>query len=183
MDHTTLIRQHAWDHSHIEVVDFNKDNHPDLLITNGDNAEIENYPPKPYHGVRLPLNDGKNNFNEAFFFPQYGAYRALAADFDEDGDLDIVSIAYFGRHDLTPDAGFVFLRQDKPLEFSAHTLPASGDGRWLTMDVGDIDQDGDIDIALGALNDGPSQKYFPKEFNDRWWKNPVPVLILKNRAK
>jgi hypothetical protein len=51
------------------------------------------------------------------------------------------------------------------------------------MDTGDIDQDGDIDIALGALNDGPGQDNFPPQFNNQWQKNPVPVLILKNRTK
>jgi hypothetical protein len=178
-----LMRHPAWGHSHIEVVDFNKDNHPDLLITNGDNGELDDYPPKPYNGIRLHLNDGKNNFIETFFFPQYGAYRAVAKDFDGDGDLDIASIAYFGRYDLSPDTGFVYLQQDKPLEFSAHSLPASRSGRWLTMDTGDIDQDGDIDIALGALNDGPGQDNFPPQFNNQWQKNPVPVLILKNRTK
>ena len=178
-----LMRQPAWGHSHIEVVDFNKDGHPDLLITNGDNGELDNYPPKPYNGVRLHLNDGKNNFREAFFFPQYGAYRAVAEDFDGDGDLDIASIAFFGRHDLSPDTGFVYLQQNKPLEFTSHTLPAARSGRWLTMDAGDIDKDGDIDIALGALNDGPGQGNFPPHFNDQWRKNPVPVLILKNRMK
>ena len=179
----TLERHPAWGHSHIEVLDFNKDGHPDLLITNGDNAEIKNYPPKPYHGIRLHLNDGRNQFNKEFFFPQYGAYRAMAADFDEDGDLDIASIAYFGRHDITPKAGFVFLRQDKPMKFSAHTHPTTLDGRWLSMDVGDIDMDGDFDIALGAMNEGPSQEHFPEKLNARWKKNPVPVLILKNRSR
>ena len=178
-----LMRQPAWGHSHIEVMDFNKDGHLDLLITNGDNGELENYPPKPYNGIRLHLNDGKNNFNETFFFPQYGAYRAVAEDFDGDGDLDIASIAFFGRYDLSPDTGFVYLQQDKPLEFTAHTLPATQGGRWLTMDAGDIDKDGDIDIALGAFNDGPGQDNFPPQFNDQWQKNPVPVLILKNRTK
>ncbi len=178
-----LMRHPAWGHSHIEVVDFNKDDHPDLLITNGDCGEYEKYPPKPYNGIRLHLNDGKNNFSEAFFFPQYGAYRAVAEDFDGDGDLDIASIAFFGRYDLSPDTGFVYLQQDKPLEFSAHTLPASRSGRWITMDTGDIDKDGDIDIVLGALNDGPGQANFPPQFRDQWQENPVPVLILKNRIK
>ena len=178
-----LMRQPAWGYSHIEVVDFNKDSHPDLLITNGDCGEYEKYPPKPYNGVRLHLNDGKNNFKETFFFPQYGAYRAIAEDFDGDGDLDIASIAFFGRYDLSPNTGFVYLQQDKPLEFTAHTLPASRSGRWLTMDTGDIDKDGDIDIALGAFNDGPGQGNFPPQLNYQWEKNPVPVLILKNRTK
>ena len=183
-EHRMILTRHpAWGHSHIEVVDFDKDSHPDLLITNGDNGESENNAPKPYHGVRLHLNDGNNNFNEAFFFPQYGAYRAMAEDFDEDGDLDIASIAYFGRYDLSPNTGFVYLQQDKPLKFTAHTLPASRSGRWLTMDTGDIDKDGDIDIVLGALNGGPVQNNLPSQFYDQWWDNPVPVLILKNRTK
>jgi hypothetical protein len=165
------------------VVDFNKDGHPDLLITNGDNGEIDNFPPKPYNGVRLHLNDGKNNFNEAFFFPQYGAYRAVAKDFDGDGDLDIASIAFFGKYGLSPDTGFVYLQQDKPLEFTAHTLPASRSGRWLTMDAGDIDRDGDIDIALGSYNHGPAPRGIPPQMIEQWKNNPTPVLILKNRTK
>lgn len=178
-----LMRQPAWGHSHIEVVDFNKDSHPDLLITNGDNGELSNYPSKPYNGVRLHLNDGKNNFKEAFFFPQYGAYRAIAEDFDGDGDLDIASIAFFGRYDHSPDTGFVYLQQDKPLEFTAHTLPATRGGRWLTMDTGDIDKDGDIDIALGAYNLAQGEVVIPPQFSEKWKNNPVPVLILKNSTK
>ena len=178
-----LMRQPAWGHSHIEVVDFNKDGHPDLLISNGDNGELNNYPGKPYNGVRLHLNDGKNNFNDAFFFPQYGAYRAVAADFDGDGDLDIASIAYFGKYDLSPNTGFVYLQQNKPMEFAAYTLPATRSGRWLTMDVGDIDLDGDLDIALGSYNVGPASGSIPPQFIEQWKKNPVPVLILKNRTK
>ena len=44
--------------------------------------------------MRILLNEGLDSaaqlkFREAFFFPMYGAYKAFARDFDEDGDLDI----------------------------------------------------------------------------------------------
>lgn len=47
--------------SYVSAVDFDRDGDLDLLYTNGDNADYS-YREKPYHGVRLFLNDGKNHF-------------------------------------------------------------------------------------------------------------------------
>jgi hypothetical protein len=66
--------------------------------------------------------------------------------------LDIASIAYFADYKLNPNAGFIYLRQDKSLQFSAHTLPEADRGRWITLDAGDVDRDQDIDLVLGAYN-------------------------------
>ena len=173
-----LPRQPMWGHSHIEVADFNNDQHPDLLITNGDNGELDPALSRPYHGVRVHLNDGKNNFTKEIFFSQPGAYKALARDFDQDGDLDI---AYFADYKLNPKAGFIYLRQDKPLQFSAHTLPEADRGRWITLDAGDFDRDQDIDLVLGAYN--MPQRQIPDALQKRWAAKPTPILILKNLTK
>ena len=36
------------------------------------------------------------------------------------------------------------------MEFSAHTTPELVNGRWMTLGVGDLDTDGDVDIVLGG---------------------------------
>ena len=176
-----LARQPMWGHSHIEIADFNNDKHPDLLITNGDNGELDPALSRPYHGVRVHLNDGENNFTKELFFSQPGAYKALAHDFDQDGDLDIASIAYFADYKLNPKAGFIYLRQDKSLQFSAHTLPEADRGRWVTLDAGDYDRDQDIDLVLGAYN--MPQRQIPDALKKRWAEKPTPILILKNLTK
>ena len=66
----TILQQHpAWGYSYFELVDFDKDGDLDLLTTNGDNGEsYGSYggspgspaPHKPYHGVRLYLNNGRS---------------------------------------------------------------------------------------------------------------------------
>lgn len=132
--------------SYFELIDFNQDGHPDILMTNGDNWDYSNVP-KPYHGVRIYLNDGKNQFSESYFFPLYGCNEARAIDFDQDGDLDIAAIAFYSD-ELTQ--GFVYLENDGEMNFKAHFVNETACGKWLTMDVGDFNNDGYQDIFLGS---------------------------------
>ena len=178
-----LPRHPSWGHSHLEVADINGDEHPDLLITNGDNGDIEDAPIKPYHGVRIHLNDGNGNFPNEKFFPQPGAYRALARDFDDDGDLDIVSIAYYADFKSKPEAALIFLWQHKPMEFWRLKMPSAIKGRWISMDAGDVDRDGDVDIVLGAMDSGPSPKTILIKTRRSWAGKKTPVLILRNRLR
>lgn len=134
--------------SYFELADFNKDGYPDILLTNGDNWDYSRIN-KNYHGVRIFLNDGKYNFKEKWFFPLYGASKAVAGDFDNDGDIDIAAISFYNNLD-NPQNGFVYFSNEGNFNFKPSSLPSAALGKWLTMETGDFDHDGDIDIVLGS---------------------------------
>lgn len=69
------------------LVDYNYDGHPDIVTAQGDNANLFKIL-KNFHGIRLFLNDGENNFNQKFFYPIYGVTQVVANDFDQDDDID-----------------------------------------------------------------------------------------------
>ncbi|MBS1575178.1 MAG: VCBS repeat-containing protein, partial [Bacteroidetes bacterium] len=163
--------------SYFELDDFNNDGFKDILYTCGDNADYSAIL-KPYHGVYIFLNDGKNNFQQKYFFPVNGCYKAVAKDFDNDGDLDIASIAHFADYQRQPEEGFVYFENKGNFDFVPQSLPAAQNGRWLTMDAGDFDQDGYTDLLLGNFSIAPS---FIKSKVD--WKNAPPFLLLKNKGK
>jgi hypothetical protein len=177
-----LIQQSpSWGYVYFELADFNGDGQPDILTANGDLGDFV-CPPKKYHGVRIYLNDGHWNFKESFFFPLNGAFKAVAADFDGDGDLDIAAISYFPDYDKSPEESFVFLENQGTkgsLSFTPHTFPDCARGRWLTMDVGDLDGDGDLDIVLGGAYLVPFRA--PEQLKDRWHNQGPSVLILRNQ--
>lgn len=160
--------------SYFELDDFNNDGFPDIVYTCGDNGD---YKPvlKPYHGVYIFMNDKKNHFEQKYFFPINGCYKAVARDFDGDGDLDIATIAFFS--DIRqPEEGFVYLENKGDFTFVPFTLPGTKSGRWLTMDVGDIDGDGKPDIVLGNCSFGPNIKGSVYEY----WKRGPSFILLKN---
>ena len=93
--------------SYFELTDFIKDGFPDIIYTCGDNADYSTIL-KPYHGVYIFLNDGKNNFKQKYFYPINGCYKAIVRDFDNDGDLDIATISYFPDFENQPEEGFIY---------------------------------------------------------------------------
>ncbi len=174
----TLLRFPAvYGSSYFEINDFNKDGFFDILYTNGDNSDYSTIL-KPYHGVRLFLNDGHQQFKESWFYPMYGASWAIARDFDQDGDLDIAAIAFFPDFKLNPEQGFLYF-ENRDGKFYPFTTPESTSGRWLVMEVADVDNDQDLDILLGALDFKPSEG---GNF-EQWKKQPTSLLVLKNKLR
>jgi hypothetical protein len=184
-EHRTIFqRRPGWGHSGFDLADFDGDGRPDILITNGDNADFGTSPPKPHHGVRILLNRGGLRWEEAWFGAMNGAYRALARDFDGDGDLDIAAISFFPDFPVTPQEGFLYFENTGGkgrLEFRARTLRQGVTGRWISMDAGDLDGDGDEDLVLGSLIEMPTE--VPEKLRSLWKEKGPSTLILRNQTR
>ena len=88
-----------------------------------------------------------------------GVHRAQAADLDGDGDLDIVAAALLaGGSDVDEKTlpALVWLEQTEAGRRSSRHTIEMGFPRHATLDVGDIDGDGDIDIVAGNFSIGPA---------------------------
>lgn len=169
--------------TYFELKDFNGDNLPDILYANGDNGDYPTNPPelRRYHGIRIYLNKGNFDFKEALFIPINGVYKAMAYDFDLDGDLDICSVSHFADYYRSPEEGFVYLENIGDLKFKSYSFNGSQNGHWMTLDIGDTDNDGDTDIVLGAALSGIDVA--PPTIYALWNDKNIGYMILKNNQK
>ena len=136
--------------SYFEMTDVNADGLKDIIYTSGDNIDLSPVL-KNYHGIYVFVNKGNQKFEQEVFFPLNGCYKAVARDFDKDGDMDIAAISYFPDFINQPQESFVYLENKGGFQFSPFTIKEFDKGRWIVMDAGDADGDGDDDIILGSM--------------------------------
>ena len=165
----------------LSLLDWNEDGHLDIVYVNGDNADYSMVL-KPYHGLRIFINDGENHFSEAFFQPINGAYQSVHFDFDKDGDRDIAVVSFFPDLLTAPEEGFIFMENvsaSDSIAFALHSFQQASKGRWITMEASDLDNNGFPELILGAftgmaVNGDPDGK-FARRFIEH-----SPTLMLLN---
>lgn len=162
--------------------DFNGDGHLDILYVNGDNFDYSRIL-KPYHGVRILENDGKNNFRERFFFPVYGAARAEVADFDKDGDLDILVTSNFADPKGHPERGIMYLENTGGYRFRSYAFSVASRNQWNLTATADLNRDGWLDVIVGAMDlesVGKLQHQFSGQPSE---SRKDPLLFFENRMQ
>ncbi|MDZ7689616.1 MAG: TonB-dependent receptor plug domain-containing protein [Balneolaceae bacterium] len=92
---------------------------------------------------------------------------------------DIATIAFFADLQNNPAESFTYFEQVGPMEFKPQTVPVFQHGRWLAMDAGDVDQDGNIDLVLGNF----SRDFISElDFNPTW-DTQTPFILLRNKTR
>lgn len=161
-----------------QLADMNHDGKLDVVYTCGYNFRDSRIL-KPFHGLYIFTNQGGWKLKQTYFYPINGCTKAIATDFDGDGDLDIATIAFFADMKNNPAEEFIYFEQDKGSAFKPHAVPVSKYGRWMTMDVGDLNNDGKPDIVLGNMAKG---FFFQHDFKS-FWNQTLPFIVLENHTK
>lgn len=133
------------------VADLDHDAKPDLLLVAGDNLEVNHHYPQPWHGCLWLRNGGAGAFDARRLASVGGVYAAAVADFDGDGDDDIVLACMFNDWSRPGAASLVLLENDGRQNFTVTTL-ADRPIHLATVAAGDLNDDGKPDIVAGALN-------------------------------
>lgn len=135
--------------SGISIADINNDGNPDILYTNGDAFDYIPPLPRPWHGLQWLENKGnlKFKYHRICDFP--GAFSAKSTDFDGDNDNDIFLISGFNYWEK-PNAESLIYLENKGNTFTKHTI-AKTPTHLITMDIGDFNNDGCIDLVTGGV--------------------------------
>lgn len=130
--------------SDIEATDLDGDGDFDLILA------TDQMPGNFGHGAKnyILFNDGQGNFEDstASFAPNFrdfGSIKELkVVDFNKDGKKDIIAVGHWNPIGL-------FLNNGKTLVLTQATGLENTEGLWESIEVVDIDKDGDLDIICG----------------------------------
>lgn len=164
--------------SNFELADLDHDGNLDLIYSAGFNFGKSRIL-KPYHGLYIYKNSGDWNFKQQWFYPVNGLTNFVTADFKGDGKTGIVTTAFYADMIKNPAESCMYFEQNDAFSFKPYTLPVNKYGRWMTMGIGDINNDGKPDIVLGNY----ARMFYFQPHVTRSWDLNIPFIVLQNNFK
>lgn len=131
--------------------DLDQDGDMDLLMAIGDNLELINNSPQPWHGVKWLENKGQWEFSPRQIATIGGVYGVSPGDIDGDGDTDVAVVTMFNDWAQSDAASVLWLENDGQQGFATWQV-ASDPIQLATVVCGDINSDGAADIVTGSFH-------------------------------
>lgn len=150
--------------SSIDLSDLDGDGDVDVLYTNGDT--LDSHMVKPYHAVQWLENLDNSQFSHRHIANLPGAYCVKAGDIDGDGDQDLVACTMTMVFDHNFHS-LVWFEQNEGKEFELHNIE-SGFRQHACLELGDFDNDNDLDIAVGHFEPRRVEK---ADWISIWWND------------
>jgi len=164
--HKTLLQDGLTCGNKMSICDIDNDNDPDIVFTEtGDPGLTTGW-------LNLMTNDGFGHFSRTIIDADYmGVQSVQTVDLDKDGDQDIVTSAQFDMGIVWCDTAWY--ENNGNTSFTKHIIDTYLFGA-NDMDVGDIDQDGDLDILWGH-SDGFRFGWFENDGNQNFTFTKIEV--------
>lgn len=131
--------------------DLDKDGDLDLILSAGDNLEINYHYPQPWHGCLWLEYQGGWKYTPRRAGHVGGVYGTAMADLDGDGHNDLIAACMFNDWRTPGSASLVWLKNDGKQNFTAHQL-ADMPIFLATVAAGDLNGDGRPDLVAGSMH-------------------------------
>jgi hypothetical protein len=153
--------------SGMRVVDMNRDGLMDILFTNGDAFDYLPPRPRPWHSVQWLENKGNFQFEHHPIGRFEGASGAVAADVDDDGDMDVVAVSCYNFWEKPESQSMIWFENDGKMDFTEHDI-AHSPTHLISLETADMNNDGKPDFVSARMNVYPP---FTKEGRIMLWLN------------
>ncbi|GAB5404393.1 MAG: hypothetical protein Aurels2KO_26240 [Aureliella sp.] len=137
--------------SGIWTTDLDQDGDLDVLYSNGDAFDYSPPRPWPWHGLQWLENIGGEEFTYHRLCSLGGAVNMQAADYDQDGDLDIFATSTFNNWEDPKSQSLIVLENTDKMRFVLHPL-ANSPTHIQALDIADLDSDGRLDLVTGGMH-------------------------------